>query len=427
MKLWSTTLLGAFSTLLRMISGLIISKFIAVYAGPTGLAMLGQLQSFVAGINGLIANQIGQGIVRFTAEANKSSDYYLCKEWWSAATSLLTLSVSSSLVLCILFSHSISSWLFDSEVYYWVILIVAFSLPLNALNTALLSALNGLGLNVKNITAGMVSVILSGLLAVFLLYQWGFKGGLISIAINNGIAAFVVLFFVAREPWFKFKLWFSYVDKEKRVQLSKYLFVGIIGAMTGPTALIVVRNIITDLLSSDSAGLWQSVSKISDAYLSMLTVGIGLYYFPKAAAINNISLLRLETIKVLKFTVPVLLLSSLFIYYFRDDVLIILFSKDFSNAHELFLGQQIGDIFRVMAFVPGCLLLAKGYFKVNICVEVIINLSFVLLSKIFIPLFGLVGVNYAYAINYFILMIFMYSFFKWHCDNYILNEKKNEG
>lgn len=416
MKLWSITLLGAFSTLLRMLAGLIISKFVAVYAGPTGLAMLGQLQSFVAGINGLIANQVGQGIVRFTAESDKNDGFDVCKEWWSSAVSLLIYSVLASIAICGVFSESISLWLFRSDIYYWVILVVACFLPLNAINTVLLSVLNGLGNNIKNLNSAMISVVLSGSLSVLLLYFLGLTGGLIAIAINNGIAAIVVFIMVINEPWFKVKYWFSFVDKNKRNQMLKYMLMGVIGAMTGPTALIIVRNIITDSLSSDSAGLWQSVSKISDAYLSMITVGIGMYYFPRVAASANIGSLRKETIFVFKFTVPILLLSSFFIYFFRNNILCLLFSSDFSRANELFLWQQIGDFCRVIAFVPGCILLAKGYFKLNILVEVGMNMSLIALTKLFIPIFGLVGANYAYTTNYFALMVSMYAFFRWHCN-----------
>ncbi|MCV5473250.1 O-antigen flippase, partial [Escherichia coli] len=74
-----------------------------------------------------------------------------------------------------------------------------------------------------------------------------------------------------------------------------YMLMGVIGAFTGPTALITIRNLITASISIEAAGIWQAVAKISDAYLGIFTIGIGMYYFPKAAAITSSTVLRKET------------------------------------------------------------------------------------------------------------------------------------
>ena len=47
MTLIKTSLLSAISTLIRIISGFIITKVIAIYAGPSGVALVGQLQNFI--------------------------------------------------------------------------------------------------------------------------------------------------------------------------------------------------------------------------------------------------------------------------------------------------------------------------------------------------------------------------------------------
>lgn len=78
MKLIGITILGAILTLLRMVSGLLVSKFVAIYAGPSGVALVGQLQSFIAGINGLVTNQISQGVVRYSAENKDSENFQAC-------------------------------------------------------------------------------------------------------------------------------------------------------------------------------------------------------------------------------------------------------------------------------------------------------------------------------------------------------------
>ncbi|MGL6256866.1 hypothetical protein ACSZMM_18230 [Aeromonas caviae] len=148
MRFIGTTFLGALLTLLRMLTGFVVTKFVAVSVGPNGVALLGQLQSFVAGVNGLIANQIGQGVVRFTAE-HVNSGYETTKEWWSAATSLLIMTVSVSSIGIILMSEYLSLWLFNNKALYWLLIVVGLSLPFNAMNSIFLGVLNGLNENKK--------------------------------------------------------------------------------------------------------------------------------------------------------------------------------------------------------------------------------------------------------------------------------------
>lgn len=415
MKLIGTAFLGGLLTLLRMLTGFLVTKFVAVYIGPTGVAFIGQLQSFVNGINGLVANQIGQGIVRFTAE-HKSDDYEKIKEWWSAATSLLFITVITISAIVMLLSVQLSSWLFNNTVYYWVFIVIGLSLPLNAINSALLSVLNGLGENKNNIYTSMISVCGTTLSSVIFLYSFGLNGGLFAIAVNNSIAAIIVILRVCRAPWFKFYYWFHRIDKKKRKVFISYLLMGVVGAFTGPTALIIIRNMIASSVSIDGAGIWQAVTRVSDAYLAMFTIGIGLYYFPKAAAISSANELKIETKHVVLMIAPFLAVAITSVYFLRDFIISVLYSREFYSGRELFAPQLLGDAFRLLSFVPASILLAKGYFKLNAAAEVLMNLCYVFFGYILLKLhFGLISINIAYAIIYFFYFVFSWFFFNYHC------------
>lgn len=415
MRFIGTTFLGALLTLLRMLTGFVVTKFVAVSVGPNGVALLGQLQSFVAGVNGLIANQIGQGVVRFTAE-HVNSGYETTKEWWSAATSLLIMTVSVSSIGIILMSEYLSLWLFNNKAFYWLLIVVGLSLPFNAMNSIFLGVLNGLNENKKNIFISMISVCFTTTVTIFFLYVWGLNGGLFAVAINNGIAAVVVIVKVYRLPWFKFRYWFAQVDNGKKKIFVGYMLMGVVGALTGPTAIITIRNMISSTISIDATGMWQAVTRISDAYLAMFTIGIGLYYFPKAAAIKISCELKKETRFVIISLIPLLFAAVSCIFYFRDFIIHLLYSDDFYSARELFLPQLIGDVFRLLSFVPASILLARGYFKLNALAEVIINILFVSFSYMLLQQdYGLVSVNIAYALVYLFYLTFSVCFFFYHC------------
>jgi O-antigen/teichoic acid export membrane protein len=52
-KLLTVTLFSGLLTLVRMASGFFIAKVVASHTGPTGIAMLGQVQSLLSIMNGI--------------------------------------------------------------------------------------------------------------------------------------------------------------------------------------------------------------------------------------------------------------------------------------------------------------------------------------------------------------------------------------
>lgn len=414
MKLFGVAFLGSILTLIRILSGFLISKFIAVYAGPVGMALLGQLQNFIGILNGVVINQLSQGVVRYSAE-NQKAGINFCAPWWKATTSIVIFLLLIILPIVLIFNSTLSLWLFSSSDYGWIIVVACLALPLNAANAFFLGVLTGFGQNKKNITSSMLSILITLVLTFLFLYFFGVIGGLFLAAISNAISAIVVLFRVRNEPWFKFCYWFGKVNPDNRKKLLGYVFVGLIGALTGPSALIVVRNLIIDNYSMVDAGIWQSAVRVSDAFVSFCTLGVGMYFFPKAASISNRNELLDITFKVLKFLVPIALAGFCFIYFLRDIILTILFTDSFIQASDLLLSRLVGDTFRIIAFVPACILLAKGYFKVNAIVEIMMNVILVIGSYLLIDVIGVKGINYAYSISYLLYFIFSFSFFFYHC------------
>ncbi|MGF1829436.1 O-antigen translocase [Photobacterium angustum] len=414
MKLVGVTILGAILTLLRMASGLLVSKFVAIYGGPTGVALVGQLQSFIAGINGLATNQISQGVVRFSAENKDSDAYRECIPFWRAAVFVIYISLGIAIPLLCIFSEYLSVWLFDNKDLYWLIIVAALALPFNVINSLLLAVLNGIGENRKNITTSMVSISISSIFTFVFLYFFGISGGLVAIALNNAIAAVIVFLRVRKSIWFSISYWFGPTDKKNVKELRKYLVMGVVGALTGPTAMVIVRNIISEHTSLFDVGLWQAVMRISDAYIAMITIGVGMYYFPKVASIKHKRELLDVTVKVVMFVGVLVTSGAALIFILKSFIINLLFTPEFLTANDLFKPQLLADIFKVLSFVPASILLAKGYIKLNIAAEIIVNLIFVSCSLLLVDKYGVIGANYAYLLTYILYFIFSYLFFVYH-------------
>ncbi|MEL4014804.1 O-antigen translocase [Dryocola clanedunensis] len=404
------TILSGVLTLLKLLCGFFISKMVAIFTGPSGMASLGQLQNLVTFINGFVSSQVSQGINRYSSEYKQN--YEEAKYYWRAAVKLSIVACFFIVCIGVVCSPAISNYLFNNKMYFWIVILALSVVPLNVINNIFLGVLNGLGEHNKFFIANACTILSSVVSMVLLVYYFGLVGALISTALNNAISGILLLAIVRRCEWFKFKYWFGSVAPKYNKEMRNYFAMGIIGALTGPISLILVRSIVTSELSQDYAGYWQAVFKISEAYLAVLTTALTVYYFPRTAAAKTIDE-YLSTLKVgAMVVVPCAIVFSSIIFLSKDMVIHILFSQEFIKAKELFLFQNIGDFFRISSWLFATILLAKGYFKTNAFLEVFFSLLFPCLTMWFIKAIGFKGVSLAYLItyvSYFACVVVIYS------------------
>ena len=319
--------------------------------------------------------------------------------------------------LGILFSGQLAEYLFHTREFYWLIILALMVLPLNIINSIFLGVLNGLGDYNKFFLANLFAIASSVISMSGLVYFLGLKGALIAAALNNAIAGFWLIVIILKKPWFKFKYWYGTAPRQQINEMSKYFAMGIIGALTGPISLIAVRTILTNDFSLEYSGYWQAVSKISEAYLAVLTTAMTVYYFPQTAAAKT----RAEYLSILKvgarLVVPLSLAMAVTIFYLKDFIISFLFTKDFQRASGLFFYQNIGDFFRICSWLFATILLAKGYFVINATLEITVSILYPLLVKLLTNTHGFEGVSLAYCSTYFIYLIATALVYLWHIKN----------
>jgi len=410
MTLIKTSLLVAISTIARMVSGFIINKVIAVYVGPSGLAIVGQLQNFNSLIMTFAKGGISQGLVKYTAEFDSIEEK---KKLFS--TSLVICIMASVLVsiVLLLFSESFSTLILKDIAYQNIFIVFGFTVILFALNSIILSILNGQKEIKKFISINIISSIFSLFFTSFLIIKYGLMGALYALVLNQSVVFFITLLFLTKTSWFKVKYFIQGVDKELLSKLSKFSLMAIVTAIVVPTSHLVIRNYIGESLSWDDAGYWQGMWYISTMYLLLITTALSVYYTPKLSELKNNNELKKEIkngyIKIIPFTV----LFSVAIYILREDVIRIAFSESFLPMLELFKWQLAGDVMKISSYLLSTMMIAKAMTKKYIYSELFFSGSFVLLAIFFIQQYGLVGITYAYFINYLFYFFFLVFSFRW--------------
>lgn len=409
MTLIKTSVLTAISTIIRVISGFVINKVIAMYVGPSGLAVVGQLQNFMSIITTFSNGAITSGIVKYTAE------YQTIEQKQKIFSSSIVISLVCSLVISIFlfgFSEYLSELILKDTQYSNVFIVFGLTVFLFALNTVLMSILNGQKEIKKYVLVNIASSLFSLFFTSFLIMQLNLVGALYALVVNQSVIFFVTLGFVVKSSWFKLEYFKQGLDKESLSKLSRYSLMAITSALTVPVSHLIVRNYIGENLSWDDAGYWQGIWYISTMYLMVITTSLSVYYLPKLSEIQDKTELKKEIFDGYKIIMPIVLVMSLVIFLLKEYVILIAFSDKFMPMMELFAWQLIGDVIKIASWLLGYITLAKAMTKTYISLEILGSLSFVLLSIYFIDNYGLVGITYAYALNYFLYMFVMIYIFR---------------
>lgn len=405
-RLLKVTAMTGLLTLLRMAMGFVIAKVVAIYTGPTGMAMLGQVQSMVTSLNGIINAPAGSGVVRFTAE-QKGKGFEACAPWWRAALQWILIISAIAIPIGLLLAEQIATWLFKDKSLSWIVVITICALPLSAIGTLCNSVINGQQFYRRYVSLGMVSVLVSSSVMLFMIVHANIKGALLAAAMQSALIGLVMLLANLHQPWLRLRYWWGATDSTARKNIGGYMLMAITSALTVPISLIFVRNILIDQVGWEATGQWQAVWKISEVYLGMITMAMSTYYLPRLSSLNGIDAIVGEIHRTARVIIPIVTVMAIGVYLLRDVAIWLLFTDKFSAARDLFAIQLCGDVIKIASWLYAYPMLSRGATKWFMVTEIIFAFSFVILTYMCVKNMGLQGATLAYFINYLICMIYV--------------------
>ena len=405
MTLIKTSALSLIATTIKIVSGLVINKAVATYIGPAGLALIGQFQDFSRLVLTAAQGAINSGVTKYAAEYGKDHDRIPIL--FSTASKI---SLFSSILVglgIILFSNYASLNFLKSEDYSYIFVIFGFTIVLFVINSLLLSILNGLK-EIKtwvmiNIIQSIYGLIFTTLLIVYL----GLDGALIALVTNQSVVFLIALWMLRKHPIINLENFKGAFDKSEVKKLAGFAAMAITSAIVVPVSHLIVRNYIGETISWDDAGYWQAIWYISIMYLMVVTTTLSVYYLPRLSEVTEKTELRREILGGYKIIMPIVLLMSITIFLFKDFIIWFLFTEDFTPMKELFLWQLVGNSIKIASLLLGFIVVAKSMTKIYLFTEVVFSFSFVVMSVWMVQGYGLIGVTYAFALNYFLHFLVM--------------------
>jgi len=409
MTLIKTSVLSFIATIFKVLSGLVVTKTIAIYIGPSGLAMIGQFQNFVELIRLASQAAINNGVVKYTASYK---DEESLKSLFSTSMRI-TITCSAIIgVILVVFSDYFSLYILKSKDYSYILKILGFSIVFFSLNNLILSILNGLKEIKTFILINIIQSIYSLIFTSLLIIYFSFEGALLAMVTNQSFIFIILVWMIRKHKLIKISSFTKEFNSLEAVKLSKFAVLGIISSILYPLYLIYVRNLLIEDIGIDLAGIWQGMYYISITLSGIVFTTLSTYYLPKLSEVDNKKMLYKELFSAYIFIGPLLFIGLVIVFLLKDFIILVLFTENFLEMKELFLYQLIGDFFRIMAFLLTTIVVAKAKIKIAIYSELFFYSINAMIVYYMINNYGLIGTSYAHAISYMLYFVYGIIIFK---------------
>ncbi len=396
--------------MVKILTSIGVSKIVALWIGPSGLALLGNLRDLIGVLQNVATLGLQKGIVRYTAEFKEKKD--TLHSFMATVFLVITiLSILSGIALWV-YARELSTFLFKNTDYQYVIKCVSVTLPFLAVHTFFLSVLTGIGKYKRVLWANAISYVAYLLLVFLVVQQYGLAGALTGIAVYPVILLFITLSFCDVSLFIFLRGIRKRSDKEHLLNLRGYAVMRVLGASLMPLTVILIREHTINSSGGEEAGYLESVWRISDNYMLFVYSLIGVYVLPKLSEDVEGTHFKEIFVDFYKSLLPIFLVGIFSVYFLRDWILQLLYSSDFLPASPLIKWQLLGDLFRFLTLVMVAELTAKKMVSTYIITEFILASMFLGASYVLLARMGIEGIPLAYCISSILMFFVMLVLFK---------------
>jgi len=410
-NLFKITSLNSVSVLIKIGIGLVTSKLLAIFVGPSGMALVGNLRNFSTSLESIATLGFQNGIVKYVAETKDDRPQFQ-KLISTVCISLLVIAILLSGILYF-FAAFWNQQIFGAHFEYEIVIkAMALALPWFAIAVFFLAIINGLGKFMLVIYVNIIGNLIGLLVSMSMILQYKTLGALLSIVITPALLFLVTYYFIAKEFQFSKLVYYQSFDFQVVRNLSSYSLMALVSSVLGPLVYLAIRKNVIFVVGIEQAGFWETMTRISTYYMLFISTILTVYFLPKLAVAKD----NLETKKVFwsfyKNILPLFIICLIFIYFSRTLLVKLLFTKEFLPVTNLFFWQLSGDVLKVSSLVLGYQFFAKKMTLAFIIFE-LASLGILYFSSSFlINIFGIQGIVMAQALDNFTYLLVLIVYFR---------------
>ncbi len=403
--------LNSLSVIFKIGVGLVTSKLLAVFVGPSGMALVGNLRNFMTSLESISTLGFQNGIVKYVTECDNDKSE-LQKIIATVFISLLIVAIGLSGIL-FFFATYWNNQIFGTHFdYSFVFKVLALALPWYAVSLFFVSVINGFGQFKTVIWITVLGNVIGLLASLVLIWNYQTLGALLAIVASPSLSFFVSFYFVNKEIPFLKAIRVHYFDFKIIKNLSSYSLMALVSSVLGPLVFLVIRKNVIVAVGIDQAGYWETMTRISSYYMLFVGTILSVYFLPKLASAKSNSETKTIFWSYYKSILPLFIVGLSLIYTFRFFIVELLFTKEFLPVASMFFWQLTGDILKVAFLILGYQFYAKKLTLAFIISEIASLAVLYFLSNYLIQIFGIQGVLIAQALDNLIYLLVLVVYFR---------------
>ena len=389
---------SSISVAMKIGLGFFSAKVSAIFLGPAGMVLVGQINNFMQATAGAIGNGANTAVVNLTAERAATREA-LPVLWGTAMRLVLTMAAVMAVAVGIL-AVPLSDRLFFSGQYWPVAVVAGFAIALAVADNVVTGALNGLKRVDSIARAGIASAFVEFLVFVTLTYSFGVWGALLAMtsvyAARLAISCTVAFRSGALRPA---DLW-APARRASLREIWRFYPMLLAHSIALPVGLMLVRSLVVGAAGLQQAGYLQAAWRLSDVYVAVLTTALGLYFMAQFSSVTEESergaLLRRTVVQVAAITA----VAAFGIYLLRDVVVRVVLTRQFLPMTFLLPFQLFGDVMKMACYPLQMALVSRRRSGSYIAQAVGAPALYAALTYAWLPRFGVEAAPIAYASAY---------------------------
>tara|TARA_B100000575_G_C23111348_1_gene641997 strand:+ start:651 stop:1940 length:1290 start_codon:yes stop_codon:yes gene_type:complete len=393
---------------IRLLVSLLVQNLLAQYTGQAGIAKVGQIRNLSNILSSLSSFGVFNGVVKYVSEY-KDNEKGLIKLFSTVfvISSLATIILS---FLIFIYAKALSLWLFFNVDYYLIFRILSVVVPFIAMNRIFNGIISGISAYKVHAKIELIWYTLASFLLLLSLYFYNIEGVLVAIAITPTIQFLVLTFIFGKtlNDYIKFSQ-LSFRSPMLKLLLG-FSLISFVATVCSNFVEINFRNLISDKISENEAGLWTAMSSISKIYMQFLITIFSIYILPKYTKIHFSDVLRKEIKTIYKTLLPLVIIGMLVVYFCREILIVTIYNYDFLGMAILFKWQLLADLVRFCANILSFKFLAKNQVKYFVSTQLIGLITYYVFGQLLIKYLFVEGLVIALLLSnllYFVIVLFI--------------------
>ncbi|MGK7397084.1 MAG: hypothetical protein ACNS62_21080 [Candidatus Cyclobacteriaceae bacterium M3_2C_046] len=388
----------------KSISILFVNKIFAVFFGPTGITLLAHFQNLFSMLIQLPNDGINRGFSSLITQ--KHLDQKQRKQIVGSTLfyNILLFALTSLIIYFFrdFFLQYFTVQLSKQDFYFWLI----FSSLVFMIHLFLLALI----LSLQKAIIYAITNIICSILLISLVY-WGaenFYMGQALLILGAGQAAGIIISLIMATRYHLIMIPRLRFSNKINKYLWQFMVMSLSVLVFSKLTDFLVRYYAIETFGLQTTGFWQAVVKLSDSYMHLFLTTVGVIYYPQVSAlIFDTDKLRNYLNDVLHLVIPVTLAGLGLIYFFRETIIILLFSPEFKDAKYLFKFHLAGDFFSIICYLLTYIVSAQARTITFILLQLGSALFYLGLVWFFTQYYGLEGIPIAHASRFLVVFLIL--------------------